>query len=126
MDRGLSISDVLWIGIGGMAGSLLRALTELIITSPFPIATLLVNLSGCALLGVLYSLEHRLTRPVRLFHMVGFCGSLTTVSLFSAETIQFWNNHEPGLAVLNVTLNFMFSLPLVMMLIHLMERRRLG
>ena len=38
-------------------------------------------------MGVLYASQHRLHPQGRYLYMVGFCGSFTTVSLFSKETV---------------------------------------
>ncbi len=57
----------------------------------FPWGTLTVNLVGCFLIGLLFSLADRvrlLTPEMRLFLITGYLGALTTFSSFSLETIN--------------------------------------
>ncbi len=57
----------------------------------FPWGTLTVNLGGCFLIGLLFSLADRvrlLTPEMRLFLITGYLGALTTFSSFSLETIN--------------------------------------
>jgi CrcB protein len=69
----------------------------------FPWATLLVNLTGCLLIGVLLAAVlsqpgvHRLARP---FLAVGVLGGYTTYSTFAVDAVVLWP--RPGLAVLYV------------------------
>jgi CrcB protein len=69
----------------------------------FPWATLLVNLTGCLLIGVL--LEAVLGRPgvsplARPFLTVGVLGGYTTYSTFAVDTVVLWS--RPAVAVLYV------------------------
>ena len=52
-----------------------------------PLGTLLVNLFGCLLIGAL-SVHRGPQAALRLFLVVGFCGSFTTFSTFALETLQ--------------------------------------
>jgi len=57
----------------------------------FPWGTLMVNLAGCFMIGLVFSLADRvrlLTPDVRLFLVTGFLGALTTFSSFSMETVN--------------------------------------
>jgi CrcB protein len=57
----------------------------------FPWGTLAVNLAGCFLIGLIFSLSERmrvLTPEVRLFLVTGYLGALTTFSTFSLETVN--------------------------------------
>lgn len=57
----------------------------------FPWGTLMVNLAGCFLIGLVFSLADRvrlLTPDMRLFLVTGFLGALTTFSAFSMETVN--------------------------------------
>lgn len=83
------------IGVGGSIGATLRYMISLLYvtdeTIAFPFATLLVNLVGCFLLGMLTSgLELKITaNPNYLFAIkTGLIGSFTTFSTFSVEAIQ--------------------------------------
>ncbi len=57
----------------------------------FPWGTLTVNLVGCFLIGLLFSLADRvrlLTPEMRLFLITGYLGALTTFSSFALETVN--------------------------------------
>jgi CrcB protein len=90
-----------YVAIGGAVGSGARyALTLLVQSrsdSTFPIATLLINISGSVFLGFLmrYGLEGTSVSPeVRLLLTTGFCGGYTTFSTFSYETARLLEDGE--------------------------------
>lgn len=80
------------IGIGGFIGSVLRYLISLSIQnkilSVFPFGTLVVNIIGCLVIGIIFGLSERsnLSSEWRLFLATGICGGFTTFSAFSIET----------------------------------------
>ena len=86
----------LLITLGGAIGTLLRYLVSLIaarwLGTEFPYGTLIVNLSGAFIIGVVQQLG---TEPLvvipdntRLFLTTGMMGGLTTYSTFSYETVR--------------------------------------
>ena len=83
------MNNVLLVGLGGAAGSMLRYLVQRWIPLSFPLATLLVNLSGCFIIGMLWGLSARsISEEKRLLLSTGFCGGFTTFSAFSQESVQ--------------------------------------
>jgi CrcB protein len=83
---------LLFVGIGGGIGSMFRYAISLFIGRHVPIAyplgTFLVNISGCFLIGVFYSLAIKYTgfnAEWRLFLITGICGGYTTFSTFSYD-----------------------------------------
>ena len=80
--------------LGGALGALARwAVAEALPSSPggWPWATLVVNLTGCLLLGVLFAvLAARVPEPswVRPFVGTGVLGGYTTYSTFAVEIVD--------------------------------------
>ena len=84
------IRDILFVGLGGFAGSVLRYLVGRWLGGGFPWGTMTVNVAGCLLIGLLYAFAERgnLSSPgLRLLLMAGFCGGFTTFSAFMSDNI---------------------------------------
>lgn len=82
----------------------------------FPTGTLLVNLLGCFLIGLLYHLleERLLVDPaVRTAILIGFLGALTTFSSYSLQTLTLLRDGEFLLAGTYVTVSNVAGLALV-------------
>ena len=96
----------LWIGVAGFFGAIARYQLDSLVTrlhrGPFPLGTLVVNLSGCFLLGLLFTLSsgrldgHSSLRPALT---VGFLGAYTTFSTFSLQAVRLTEEGEVGLAL---------------------------
>lgn len=79
----------------------------------FPTATLVINVSGSLLLGVImrYALQSgALTPEFRALTAVGFCGGYTTFSTFTFETVTLITDGEYGRASLYVGLSVVLGL----------------
>lgn len=97
--------DVGLVAAGGIVGALLRfGVSTWIPTKTFPWATLLVNLGGAFLIGLLM-LPAPAEHSTRLLVVVGFLGAFTTLSTYSFETVDLWRAGKEGLAVANVAAN---------------------
>ncbi|MES1223766.1 MAG: fluoride efflux transporter CrcB, partial [Bacteroidota bacterium] len=88
------MKGILLVALGGSAGSVLRYLSQKFIGNlyvhPFPWGTLVVNITGCFLIGVLWSIVSRnisMNEDLKLLLMTGFCGGFTTFSAFTLESI---------------------------------------
>ena len=109
---------LLWIGLGGFAGSVVRYLVsgwaQTISTSvTFPYGTLAVNVLGCLVIGVLsYLADARglFSAEARLFLFVGVLGGFTTFSTFGNETLNLIRDGEMLVASLNVAANVVLCL----------------
>jgi CrcB protein len=88
------IRNLLLIGVGGSIGSICRYLSQQFVQnnypSSIPLGTLLVNISGCFLIGLIYALSGKgniISPDLRLFLATGFCGGFTTFSTFAYENV---------------------------------------
>ncbi|MGC9450616.1 MAG: fluoride efflux transporter FluC [Oceanipulchritudo sp.] len=115
-------ADILYIALGGTAGSLLRWWIGLGYEGAFPAPTIFINVLGAAALAVLYASQHRLHLQGRYLYMVGFCGSFTTVSLFTQETILLLERGHWKAALLNLALPVGAALLLAGVIIGPVER----
>ena len=108
---------LLLIALGGAAGTLarygtataLRGMTE---RAGFPVGTLVINLAGCFLLGVVNTvvLERGVPDAWRLAVGVGFCGAFTTFSTFGFETLALLREGRYAAAALYVVGSNMLGL----------------
>lgn len=107
----------LLVGLGGGLGAVARyALGDVVhrFAGPrFPAGTLVVNLLGCLLIGVVMGVAEMrpaLSRETRLFVAVGVLGGFTTFSSFGYETLQLLRGGEFGLAALSAFGNLLLGL----------------
>jgi len=122
MSAPLSAVGLLAIGSGGFAGAIARYLlshwAHRVLKLAFPVGTLLVNLLGCFLIGLLVTLiETRqvFSPAVRLLLITGFLGSLTTFSTFGFETVELVRVGSYGAALLNALANVILGVAAVML-----------
>lgn len=76
------------VALGGAAGSMVRYGIQKAFNSSFPLGTLLVNIIGCFLIGVLWATLKQPGEQKKLLLMTGFCGGYTTFSAFTLEGVQ--------------------------------------
>lgn len=103
------MNTLLQIGIGGATGALLRHLIAAAVktgvkTSAFPWPVFIVNLSGCLLIGIIFSLSSKFPgiEKYRLLLFSGILGGYTTFSSFGLETFALWENNQYQTAVVYV------------------------
>ena len=93
---------------GGALGAVLRfTLTTWVdqrFHSAMPWGTLLVNVTGCLVVGILATLADErglITQNVRIFLITGLLGALTTFSTFGIETLRLIEAGRLPLALAN-------------------------
>ncbi len=100
------MNSYLAVAIGGAIGAMLRfAISEWVGT---PQATLLVNAVGSLLLGMCMAglAAELVSKEMTIFVGTGILGAFTTMSTFSVETIDLWNNNH-GTAIGYVTITML-------------------
>ena len=100
----------LLIFVGGGIGSYARFLLSTWATAQwsleFPYGTLLVNMIGCLLIGIIAGLPsaaNSLPLPLRLALITGFLGGLTTFSSYEYESFMLLLKGDALRACLNLT-----------------------
>ncbi len=113
------MANILIVMLGGAIGAGLRHVVgqfALVRLGPaFPWGTLLVNLSGGLLIGLLagWLMRGDGGEPTRLFLAVGVLGGFTTFSAFSLELANMLQRGDPGLALLYAALSVTGSILLL-------------
>lgn len=111
MAKQVDMLNCLVVALGGGIGACLRYLIGLIpLKEPFvfPVKTLVINLLGCFVIGLVASLALKnssLSSKLVLFVKTGLCGGFTTFSTFALETETLIKTGQSGLAILYVALS---------------------
>ena len=112
--------NCLFVGLGGFVGSVLRYLVGFIPTgtvAAFPIKTLVINIVGSFVIGLVCTLASRLGTAMNpqllLFLKVGLCGGFTTFSTFALESNSLIQAGNTQLAVLYAALSVTLSIAAV-------------
>ncbi len=113
---------ILVVGTGGFIGAVSRytitglvhrALTVREMTRFLPAGTLVVNVIGCFLIGILMAFvttRQLVNDRAKLFLITGILGSLTTFSTFGYETFELFTKEKLfGLAFLNIAGNLLLG-----------------
>ncbi len=105
------------VGIGGALGAVFRWLVGTIVTNHtpvrgFPIATLSINVIGCAVIGLFVSADAQgdPSSHQRLFFVTGVLGGFTTFSAFGLETVTLLRGGHVVEAVLYVALSVLIGI----------------
>jgi len=112
------IKHILLVGSGGFVGASLRYLLNLFFFETlgfnfFPLGTLVINVLGCALIGLLsglIELKGMFSIELRLLLIVGVLGGFTTYSSFGLETYNLMKSEFIGTAFINIFLQLSLGL----------------
>jgi CrcB protein len=104
------VSPTEWalVGVLGALGAPTRYVVDTLVSArargPFPFGTLVVNVSGSLLLGVItgLALYHGLAPSDKVVVGTGFVGAYTTFSTFSFETLALFEAGDPRRAMGNI------------------------
>ncbi len=112
--------NCLAVGIGGFIGSIARYLVGLIPireNTAFPVNTLLTNIAGAFLIGLIAALalkDRDLDPHMILLLKTGLCGGFTTFSTFSLETVGLLEAGTYGTAAAYIILSVVLCVGAVM------------
>ena len=102
----------LFVALGGAIGSVARyalgRAVQGLVHQNFPVGTLIVNITGCLLIGGVlakYFMGAQTETALRTTLMIGFCGSFTTFSSFTLETLALAQTGAWARAALYVVLS---------------------
>jgi CrcB protein len=99
---------MLGAALGGVARYIIGGAVMQRFTGRFPLGTLVVNVTGCFLIGILLPLltERGEPRPnLRLFLVVGVLGGYTTFSSFAWESFQAVDEGSRWIGFANIALS---------------------
>ena len=95
------INTIAAVAAGGAIGALLRYSANIgavkLLGTGFPYATMFVNITGSALMGVLIVAMASMWQPsevMRVFLVTGFLGAFTTFSTFSLDFAMLWERND--------------------------------
>ena len=101
--------------LAGATGAVSRFLVDSSVKqrwrSPFPLGTVLINVTGSMVLGVLAGvvLFHGQPSAWQVVGGTGFCGGYTTFSTASFETVRLVQQNRRGLALVNAVVSLVLS-----------------
>lgn len=105
------------IGLGGGLGSIFRYLTAFVIhkyfDNIFPLATLVANVTGCLIIGILLGLidrDYLVNNDLKYLFITGFCGGYTTFSTFMADNLDLIGSGNSLIVLLNIGLSLFLGL----------------
>ena len=109
---------VVLVGFGGFVGAILRygvggLIGRFKLGWTFPFETLLINVAGCLVLGLLAGLSESrgvFSGTTRAFLFIGLLGGFTTYSTFGYETFQLLRDGQWSSATISTALHVVLGI----------------
>jgi CrcB protein len=102
----MNLNTILLVGTGGFFGSIARYVTVRLVDGKlngvFPYGTLLVNVAGSFILGLIMGVIYKqaaVSNNWKIFLTTGFCGGFTTFSAFAFENVNLFEQKLIGTSV---------------------------
>lgn len=116
------IRTILIVGMGGFLGSVLRFLLarymQVNVAGEFPWGTLVVNVLGSMVIGLVFGLVERgdlVSSQWRIFLAVGICGGFTTFSTFANDALMLLQERDLLRFALYAGLSFFLGISAVLL-----------
>lgn len=116
------MTKLLLVAVAGGAGALARygmgSAVQRLSGAEFPLGTLIVNVVGCFLFGLIAGLAEQrlpLSKETELVLLTGFMGAFTTFSTYAFHTGLFLHERQWGLAVLNIASHNVLGVALLLL-----------
>ena len=111
---GGSVNRLIGIAFGGALGAVARyGLSELVRAlwpSHFPLGTMVVNITGCFIVGLYLTLSSEKFVEWQFVVVVGFLGAYTTFSTFEYDNLELLRGGRFASAALNITMSVALGL----------------
>lgn len=115
----MNLGLIIAVGSGGALGAIARMLVNGFaaknLSNYLPYGTIIVNLSGSFIIGVLFAYFHHhptLSPHVKSFLVTGFLGALTTYSTFAIESFFLLESGRFFQAFNNIAINLLGTIAL--------------
>jgi CrcB protein len=121
------MKQVILVGTGSFLGGITRYLISHLVRekflSVFPYGTLVVNITGCLLIGIVfgYSEKGMLNHDWKLFLATGLLGGFTTFSAFSNESLSLMRMGNTYAALIYIAASVVLGILATLMGFSLMK-----